>query len=422
MGYESFIALRYLRGKRRSKFVSVITFISIIGITVGVTALIIVLSVMDGFQKDIRDKILGISAHVVVMEFGGEMGNYEKVSEEIRKNPQVLGATPFIYRQAMLSGPGGVMGVVVRGLDPDTVTDVTVLKERIKYGALEGVIPSFKEAAIAGEVPGIVIGAELAGTLGADIGDEVKIVSPSSSASAMGSTPRMAAFKVAAIFEMGMFEYDSSMAFISIKNAQSFFRTGKVVTGIEVKIQDVYEAEDISEEIVMDLEGPYWSRTWMDMNRNLFSALKMEKAAMFIILTLVILVAALNIISTLIMVVMEKGKEIAILKGLGASSKGIMKIFMIEGIIIGFVGTFLGGTIGVISAIKLEAIVGVIEEIFGFKVLDPSVYYIDKFPSNVDPVSVAFILLMTIGISFLATIYPSWKASRLDPVEGLRYE
>jgi len=232
----------------------------------------------------------------------------------------------------------------------------------------------------------------------------------------------MAAFKVAGIFELGMYEYDSSMAFISIENAQAFFRMGDAVTGVEVKITDIYDAEKIADDIMMEIKGPYWTRTWMDMNRNLFSALKLEKVAMFIILALIIMVAALNIISTLIMVVMEKNKDIAILKSLGATSGSIMRIFMIEGIIIGLTGTLLGTLLGVVAALNLETIVQFIETVFQFKVLPPSIYYIDKFPSKVEPVFVAVIALISIGISFLATLYPSWQASRFDPVEGLRYE
>ncbi|CAG1065026.1 Lipoprotein-releasing system transmembrane protein LolE [uncultured bacterium] len=419
MAYELFIGLRYLKAKRKQTFISVITFISILGITVGVTALIIVLSVMTGFEENLREKILGINANVVVTELGGQMRGYKEVSERVLEVPGVVGATPFTYNQAMISASGGVVGSVIRGLDLETTGTVTVLPDKIKEGSIEGLRPPLSAGT---ESAGIIIGRELARNIGVSLGDTVNVISPMGTMTPAGPVPRMAAFKVAGIFELGMYEYDSSMAFISIENAQAFFRMGDAVTGVEVKITDIYEAEKIANDIMMEIKGPYWTRTWMEMNRNLFSALKLEKAAMFIILALIIMVAALNIISTLIMVVMEKGKDIAILKSLGATSGGIMRIFMIEGIVIGVIGTLLGTTLGVVAALNLEAIVQFIETVFQFKVLPPSIYYIDKFPSKVEPAFVAAIALISIGISFLATLYPSWQASRFDPVEGLRYE
>jgi lipoprotein-releasing system permease protein len=417
MSYEFFIALRYLKAKRKPSFVSVISFISILGITVGVTALIIVLSVMTGFEEELKEKILGINAHIVVMEPGGAMSGYEEVTDKVKRVDGVLGATPFIYSQAMLSARGGVVGVVVRGLDLATVGDVTVLPERMREGTLEGLKDSFKDGP-----PGIVIGSELSKNLLAGVGDEVNVISPMARAAGVGAVPRLAAFKVAGIFETGMFEYDSTLAFISIDNAQRFFKLGDTVTGVEVKINDIYRAGETGQSIEDELGGGYWTRTWEDMNRNLFSALKLEKVTMFIILTLIILVAVLNIISTLIMVVMEKGKDIAILKGMGATSGGIMKIFMIEGCVIGVVGAILGTILGLLAALNLEAVVEFVEWLFDFKVLPPSVYYIDKLPSKVEPMVVVIIVLISIGLSFLATLYPSWRASRFDPVEGLRYE
>ncbi|MBI5233099.1 MAG: lipoprotein-releasing ABC transporter permease subunit [Deltaproteobacteria bacterium] len=416
MGYELFVGFRYLKAKRKQSFISVITFISIAGITVGVTALIIVLSVMSGFEEDLKEKILGINAHLVVLDIGEGMKNYETIAKDIRGVEGVVGATPYIYSQAMVSAAGGVMGVVMRGMDTATAGEVTILPERVKEGSLSALNTGFDGE----ELPGIAIGAELARNLGVSIGDEVNVISPTTAIG--GGAPRMAVFKAVAIFELGMYEYDSSMVFVSLKNAQRFFRLGGTATGIEVKINDIYAAEDVGRRIITDIGGGYWVRTWMDMNRNLFSALRLEKVVMFIILMLIIFVAALNIISTLIMVVMEKGKDIAILKSMGATSGGIMKIFMIEGIVIGAVGTILGTVLGVLAAVNLEAAVSLIERVFDFKVLPPSVYYIDRLPSNVEPSVVVAIAFISLMISFLATIYPSWQASRLDPVEGLRYE
>ncbi len=417
MSYELFIGLRYLKAKRKQTFISVISFISVLGITVGVTALIIVLSVMTGFEENLKEKILGVNANVVVTSFGRGIQDYDRVTTEVKKVKGVVGASPFTYNQAMLSGPSGVIGAVVRGIDSKSAGEVTILPERVKQGSLEGIDAPFEAGA-----PGIVLGKELARNIGAGVGDMVNVISPTGTMTVAGAIPRMAAFKVTGIFEVGMYEYDSSLAFVSLANALRFFRLSGMASGVEVKVVDIYKAGEVAADITSALKGSYWTRTWMEMNRNLFSALRLEKAAMFIILTLIIVVAALNIISTLIMAVMEKGKDIAILKSLGATSGGIMRIFMIEGIIIGLVGTTLGTIIGVGAAMNLEKIVALVERIFHFKVLPPSVYYIDKFPSKVEPVFIIVIIVISISISFLATLYPSWQASRFDPVEGLRYE
>ncbi|MBI5887650.1 MAG: lipoprotein-releasing ABC transporter permease subunit [Deltaproteobacteria bacterium] len=423
MSYELFIGLRYLRAKRKQTFISVISLISVLGITVGVTALIIVLSVMTGFEDTMKEKILGVNAHVVVVSFGGGVANYDKVTDNVKTVKGVVGASPFTYNQAMISSGASVTGAVIRGLDTKTAGTVTILPERVKQGSLDGVnVPLGGGAGAKGELPGIVLGNELSRNISAHVGDTVNVISPLGTMTPAGPVPRLAAFKVTGIFEIGMYEYDSNIAFISVPNAQKFFRLGDTVTGVEVKIADIYQADQTANAIMEKLGGRYWTRTWMEMNRNLFSALKLEKVAMFIILTLIILVAALNIISTLIMVVMEKNKDIAILKSLGATRAGIMKIFMIEGIVIGVVGTFSGAAIGIAAALNLERVVGLIERIFHFKVLPPSIYYIDRLPSKVEPMVVAVIIIISLGISFLATIYPSWQASRLHPAESLRYE
>ena len=422
MSYELFIGLRYLKAKRKQSFISVITFISISGITLGVMALIIVLSVMGGFEDDLKKKILGINAHLVVMELTRGLSEPGLIVGAVNRVEGVTGSTPYTYNQAMLSSANGVMGVVVRGIEVETFGDVTILPERMIEGSLKDITGSFREAASKDALPGIVIGSELSRNLSLELGDEVSIISPLGTMTAGGSAPRTASFQVAGIFEIGMYEYDSSMIFMSVGNAQSFFKLGDRVTGVEIKIEDIYKADVVKDRILDKLDGPYWVRTWKDMNKNLFSALKLEKFAMFIILMLIIVVAAMNIISTLIMVVMEKGKDIAILKSMGATSGSIMKIFMIEGVIIGLCGTLLGTFAGVVSALNLEAIVQFLENIFNFKVLAPSVYYIDKLPSRVEPRIVIIIALLSITISFIATLYPSWQASKLDPVEGLRYE
>lgn len=426
MSYEFFVGLRYLRAKRKQTFVSVITVISILGITVGVSALIIVLSVMSGFEDTLKEKILGLNAHVVVLGMGHGIEDYDRVGDVTRAIEGVSGVSPFTYNQAMLSSGSSAIGVIVRGLDVKTAGEATVIPERIKEGSLEGLEVELGGKSgpgkAEGALPGIAIGKELAGKLAVGPGDRISLISPTGTMTPAGPMPRMTAFSVSGIFELGMYEYDSSIAFVSLGNAQKFFRLGDTATGVEVKLADIDDAERVADDVMRELKGPYLTRTWKDMNRNLFSALKLEKITMFIILTLIILVAALNIISTLIMVVMEKHKDIAILKSIGASPGGIMKIFMVEGAIIGLIGTFAGAVFGVAVAMNLERVVSLVESIFNFKILPPSVYYIDKLPSRVEPATVIIIVAFSLGISFLATLYPSWQAAKMRPVDSLRYE
>lgn len=415
MPYELFIALRYLKAKRKQTFISIITFISILGVTVGVTALIVVLSVMAGFEEDLRDKILGVNAHLVVLELGKGMKNYKEVAEKAKTVEGVVGASPFIYNQAMLSTESGVVGVVLRGLDVDTAGEVTALPKRIKSGSIDGLRNPMQDKYDADSpLPGIIVGKELSRNLGIAAGDEVNVISPTGTMTAAGPVPRVARFKVSGIFEFGMYEYDSSMAFISIDSANRFFRMGDTATGIEVRIKDIYQAEKIGRNIQKALGGFYYVRTWMDMNKNLFSALKLERAAMFIILLLIVIVAALNIISTLIMAVMEKGKDIAILKSMGATASGIMRIFIIEGLVIGIVGTTLGVSGGMFLGVMLKK--------YQFIKLPGDVYTIATLPVKMDPFLITLIAVASLCISFLATIYPAWQAAKMDPVEALRYE
>lgn len=412
MNYELFIALRYLKAKRRHTFISIITFISILGVTVGVTALIVVLSVMTGFEEDLRNKILGVNAHLVVLELGKGMRYYQDVAEKTKEIEGVVASTPFIYQQAMLSAEGGVMGVVIRGLDLQTGGDVTVLPQRLVRGGLDGLKSPLRDSTQ--EPPGIIVGKELSKNLGISLMDEVTLLSPTGTMTPMGPIPRMARFRVVGIFDLGMYEYDSSMAFISIENAQRFFRLEGMVTGLEVRIKDIYKAREVGDRLQKTLGSSYWVRTWMDMNKNLFSALRLEKVAMFVILTLIILVAAFNIISTLIMVVMEKGKDIAILKSMGATRGGIMRIFMMEGLVIGVTGTLLGllGGLGLCELLRR----------YQFIKLPSDVYYISTLPVKIEPLMVFVIGMAAIGISLVATLYPSWQATRVDPAEAIRYE
>jgi lipoprotein-releasing system permease protein len=423
--YEFFISLRYLRARRKQVFVSIITFISIAGIFLGVAALIIVLAVMNGFETDLRNKILGINSHIILMEYSGAMRNHPRVMREVAQVPGVVAATPFIYSQAMLKNGSSVTGIVLRGFSTEDALKVINLG-KIREGKLDDLgnqgkkIPGLKPE-LAG-LPGILIGRELAKNLGVFLHETVYVVSPSGVATPMGMVPRMKPFLVVGIFESGFFEYDSTLAFISLKNCQEFLGMGEMVTGIEIRVDDIYKADRIAKQIEQRLGFPYWGRNWMEMNKNLFSALKLEKRVMFLILSLIVLVAAFNIISALIMIVMEKNKDIAILKTMGATRAGIMKIFIFQGLIVGAIGTFLGCIAGLAVAFNLEALSRFVENLFGFKILPGDVYYLSELPSQVNYSDVGIIILGTLLISFLSTIYPSWRASRLDPAEALRYE
>ncbi|HCX89122.1 MAG: lipoprotein-releasing system transmembrane subunit LolC [Deltaproteobacteria bacterium CG12_big_fil_rev_8_21_14_0_65_43_10] len=411
MSYELFIGLRYLKAKRKQTFISIITLISIGGVAIGVMTLIVVIGVMTGFKEDLTGKILGYYSHIVVLKQNEGLDDYERIMRKIEKVKGVKSATPFTYTQAMLSSKSGSLGVVLRGVDPKTIGKVINIGSNMKEGSLLNLEVTSSSAT---NYPGIIIGKELSRNLGIFYGDTVNLISPMGVMTPMGMVPRMKKFKIVGIFESGMYEYDSSFLYISLKNAQDFMNMPGVVTGIEVKTDDIYRVKEIASRIVMDLGYSYWTKDWMEMNRNLFAALKLEKITMFIILILIIMVAAFNIVSTLIMVVMEKNKDIAILKSMGATASSIMKIFIIEGLVVGVVGTLLG-TIGGYT-------LGFLLSEYKFIKLPSDVYYISTLPIRIDSVDSILIAISAIGISFLATLYPSWQASRLLPAEALRYE
>ncbi|MBM4313306.1 MAG: lipoprotein-releasing ABC transporter permease subunit [Deltaproteobacteria bacterium] len=425
MSYELIISLRYLRARRKQVFVSIITFISIAGIFLGVAALIIVIAVMNGFETDLRSKILGINSHAVVLEHGGGMRRHASVMQEVIQIPGVIAATPFIYSQAMLKNGNNVTGIVLRGLSLDDATKVINLG-KFREGKLEYLrdgkrdIPGLKTEHSG--LPGIIIGRELAKNLGVFLFETVHVVSPSGVSTPMGMVPRMKPFLVVGVFESGFYEYDSTLAYISLKACQEFLNMGDLVTGIEIRVDDIYKADRIAKSIEKKLGYPYWGRNWMEMNKNLFAALRLEKRVMFIILSLIVLVAAFNIISALIMIVMEKNRDIAILITMGATRAAIMKVFIFQGLIVGTIGTLFGALAGLAVAFNLEAISRFVEGLFGFKILPGDIYYLSELPSQVNFGDVGIIIAGTMLISFLSTIYPSWRASRLDPAEALRYE
>jgi lipoprotein-releasing system permease protein len=406
--YQVFIALRYLKSKKRHRSLSFNTAISIGGVAVGVMALLVVLSVMSGFHEDLQRKILGVTAHVVVLSYTGPLEDYPSVLERVREEPRVRDASPFVLGQAMISSEGKAQGVFVRGIDPSLEMKTTRLEDYMKEGALKD-LEREKEG-----LPGIVLGRELAGRLGASVGDTVRIISPTGAVGPLGLVPRVKQFEVAGIFEVGMYEYDSNLVLVGMGPAQEFFALGDAVTGIELRIDDIYKAKEVSQDLQKKLGFPLYARDWIQMNKNLFAALRLEKFTMFIILTLIVLVAAFNIISTLIMNVIEKEREIAILKAMGATNRGIMSVFMLQGFLIGLVGTVIGITGG--------WLLGYLMNTYEIVKLPADVYYLSHLPVKMKLVDFLVVSSSAVVISFLATIYPAWQASRLNPIEPLRYE
>lgn len=405
--YHFFIARRYFRSKKKHSGISINTFISIAGVALGVMTLITVLSVMSGFHEDLQEKILGVNPHVIVMSYEGRVKEYESLRNELADMTGVVDSSPFIYGQAMLRYRERAQGVVVRGIDPDIGIGTTDILNNLKAGSIE----YFRQE---NKMPGIIIGRELMRNLGLFMGDVLDIVSPVGEIGPLGMIPKMKKFRIVGYFEAGMFEYDSNLAFISMHEAQDFFKFNDSVTGIEVKLDDPYGAEAHAAQIELKLGPPYYVRDWIQMNRNLFSALKLEKLVMFIILTLIVLVASFNIISNLIMIVIEKGREIAIMKTMGATSRGIMSIFMIHGLIIGITGT----SFGIIGGYALCQLL----KKYQFINLPPDIYYLSYLPVRMNVADFIVVPAAALLITFLATLYPSWQAARLDPVEPLRYE
>jgi len=408
MSFETFFSLRYLKAKRRQGFISIITSISILGIMIGVMALIVVLAVMNGFREDLMSKILGVNSHLLILNYKEGIKDRKTVMEKALEVDGVLSATPFIYSQVMIKYAGNISGVVLRGLDPATAGTVINIDSMMKEGSL-----NLLERAKT-DPQGIILGSELSKRIGALPGDSVVLVSPIGKLTPLGRVANEGTFEVKALFESGMYEYDSSFVYLSLPDAQDFLSLGDEVTGIELKVKDIDESDTVGKRIQEKLGYPYWTKDWKMMNKSLFEALKLEKAAMSIILTMIVLVGALNIISSLVMLVMEKTRDIAILRTMGASSKSIMSIFIFQGLFVGFVGTLLGLMSG--------SFLCYIQARWKLIKLSPDVYYITILPIRMDWSDVVLIALAAIIISFLATIYPSWQASKLNPVESLRYE
>jgi lipoprotein-releasing system permease protein len=407
--FETFVALRYLRARRAKGFLSLSTFISTAGVAVGVMALIVVIGVMTGFTQDLRKKILSVNAHVVVLKHGASLTDYRQVAAQAEAVPGVVQAKPFIYTQVMFSAPGNISGGVIRGLDRETIERGGPQALEVQKGDFADLAETAKD-----EPPRIAIGNEMARNLNLSPGDYLNIVSPLGALTPMGRLPRMKPFRVSAIFHSGLYEFDNSLVYAGLPQLQEFLGLGDRVTGLEVVVKDIYQADKVAEAIQQKLGNGYFTRNWMQMNRTLFAALKLEKIVMFIILTLIILVAAFGIASTLFMTVMEKTKDIAILMSMGATRRSIMQIFILKGLAIGGVGTTVGLALGL-------TLCGLLKR-YEFIKLPREVYPFSTLPVQIDSLDMLAIVVAAMAISFAATLYPSWQASRLDPVEAIRYE
>jgi len=408
--FELFIGGRYLRSRQKQTFISLITLLSIAGVTVGVMALIVVIAVMAGFEADLKARILGVESHVVIMHHGGKFRNYKEVVKFIESVDGVVAATPFTYTQVMLRSSSGASGAVLRGVNPKSAKRVI---KNLENGHLLYPASSGPERDDRKTVPGIILGKELAKSLRVAKGDRIHLISPRGMLSPIGHLPAMKQFKVADLFESGMYEFDGSLAFVELGNAQKLMKMGDAVTGVEVRVDDVDRAGEIAAKIAQKLEFPFWTRDWTQMNRNLFSALKLEKKVMFIILALIILVAAFNIASSLIMMVMQKTRDIAILKTMGATDSSIKRIFVFKGMVIGVLGTVLGVCLGLLICVLLKN--------YSFIELPGDIYYITTLPVKLKAMDVLTIAVSALAICFAATLYPAHQASRLDPVEAIRY-
>lgn len=409
--FELFVATRYLFARRKQAFISVISVMAILGVALGVASLIVVMGVMNGFTTDLREKILGANAHAIVMSYTpSAMRDAAALEERIKDVDGVLAQTPFIYSETMISAPRGVKGVILRGIDPETAPNVLAILSQMTAGSVDNLAVGPDGA------PGIIIGRELAQYLDVRVGSRINLLAPDANKGAAGFTPRIRPFKIAGMFSTGMYEYDSSLVFVALDAARDAFALPEgQITGIEVAVHDVYKADSISEEITKALGGaPYYVRSWMDMNANLFAALQLEKTAMFVILALIVLVGSFSIVTTLVMLVMEKTRDIAILMSMGATRGMIRRIFMLQGTIIGFVGTALGFVLGLFVSWLLQK--------YQFIKLPKGVYSLDHLPILHQWPDLVAVGIAAMVLCFLATLYPARQAASLEPVDALRYE
>ena len=413
MSFEFFISRRYLKSRQKQAFISLISILSIAGVAIGVMALIVVIAVMAGFESDMKSRILGVESHVVLMRYGDNFTDYNQVIEKIGQEQMVESATPFVYSQIMLRSKTNLSGAFLRGIDPDSAGRVIKILDRTVLARLTETFAEH-EAEPANGIPGVILGKELAHSLGVVEDDVLYLILPTGMLSPIGHMPAMKRFKVVGLFESGIYDYDGSLAYIHIKEAQKMLRMADSVSGIEIFLTDIYRARETADRIVKELGGfPYWAKDWTQMNQTLFSALKLEKTVMFIILTLIIMVAAFNIAGTLIMIVMEKKKDIAILKAMGATNSHIRRIFVYKGLLIGIWGTVLGEILGFILCGLLKR--------YKFIELPSDIYYITTLPVQIHGPTMVLIALSAMVICYMATLYPAHQASKLNPVEAFRY-
>jgi lipoprotein-releasing system permease protein len=416
MKYELFIGLRYLRARRREGFISLITVISVLGVMIGVMTLNVVMAVMTGFEETLRDRLLGINAHVALVKSGDQLRDYEKLVEQVRQASGVVAASPSIYGQVMLTSGPRVSGVVVRGVDPDRVNQVVDIARYIKEGSLQN-LKQPQPLQTGGRtvlLPGVIIGIRLANQLGVFLGSPIQVVSPLGSRTAIGVIPKVRRFVVVGIFDSGMSEIDSTLIYMNLTEAQKFFELGDAVTNIEIRVQDVYRAQNVAQDIQRRLGFPYLTEDWSRLWPNLFSALKLEKTVYFLVLLLMVLIGAFNIISTLIMVVMEKRKDIAILQSMGATRESIRRIFLIKGCVIGVVGTLLGVLLGLAISVLIQE--------YRFIELPKDVFLISTVPVRIYMSNFMLVAFASLLVCLVASIYPARQAAKLDPVEIIRYE
>jgi len=409
--FEWMVALRYLRARRKEGFISVIAGFSFIGITLGVMTLIIVMAVMNGFRQELFDKMLGLNGHVVVHSLG-DFTDYDEVANRIRQVPGVKYALPLVEGQVLVSTPLMSSGALVRGLRESDLKSLKAISKNIRFGTLDGFDSK----------PGVALGSRMANDLNVKVGDEVSLITPRGASTALGTAPRVKRYPVVAIFEIGMSEYDASIMFMPLNEAQRYFNEPHSVTVLEVVLDSPDEVGDLSPKIITAGGPTIYVSDWRQRNATFFTALQVERNVMFLILTLIVLVAALNIISGLIMLVKDKGRDIAILRTMGTTRGAVMRIFFITGAAIGIVGTLAGFGLGVLVCLNIEHLREFIGWLTDTDLFPAELYYLSQLPAKMDPGETASVVIMALTLSVLATIYPSWRASRLDPVEALRYE
>ncbi len=413
--YELFIGLRYTRAKRKNHFISFISLTSMVGIALGVTALIIVLSVMNGFQSELRSRILGVASHIEITENTNQLSNWQALAKQVDELPNTQANAPYVMAQGMLSYGQAVQGALVRGILPSEEDKVADLGKNMQVGQLTDLQP--------GEF-NIILGTDLARSIGANIGEKVVLMAPQGQFTPTGVVPRIKQFTVVGLFQIGMYEYDAGLALIHMSDAAKLYRMGDRVSGLRLKIDNLFDAPMMTADLNKTLTplGAYYITDWTQQHANFFKAVKLEKRVMFIILTLIVAVAAFNIVSTLVMAVTDKRADIAIMRTLGASPSSIMKIFIVQGALIGIIGTVIGALFGILIALNIDTIIPFIENLFQVQFLAKDVYYISELPSKLVWADVITIVVVSVILSLIATLYPSYKASQINPAEALRYE